>query len=435
MVKRGLLVGLTLAVAASSPPAPVGASEWMPPAKHLQDDRGQLRIAVTEPAYDDIGSILDSMGWTYTELTMADLANASILGQYDVVFINCAYAFTYDGASYADASASTLEQYVRDGGAVYASDWAYEFIDRSFPGYIQYYTLAGATVGEAQVVQADIVNPGLASYLAATTIEINFDMPSWVPIQSVTDDVRIYLAGDYSFNTPSLTAADDDPLTVSFAYGDGRVVYTAFHSEGQDSEDEARLLEYVVYISATEGLSSSLRDLLAGSGYATREEILGAIDMGQTSPRYALANPTETDLFIGLNWQMGTMRLSVFRPDGSLFDQQEGASPLALEIADAGAGEWSYQADALDVPLDNTPYLIQIGIPEAAPPTPTSSPQTQPVPTPSTDTSTVPSNGSDRSPALPSFSLGVGLCLCALLTVGLAAGAVILLKRRRARPA
>jgi hypothetical protein len=376
-----------------------GASDLVP--TRLQDEPGELRIAVTPLGFDDIGSLLDLMGWAYTEIKLEDLADADLLAQFDVVFVNC----SADISSYSDTAAASLEEYVSAGGTLYASDWAYLLIETSFPGYITFYE--GAFVGDSQNIQADIVDPGLVSYMSSNTIEIEFYLPSWVPIQSVTDQVRVYLAGDYTINEdPSLEV--DHPLTVSFAYGEGRVVYTAFHNEGQPSEEEMKLLEYLVYISATEQLSEALQEQLTVLGYTTREELLGVISTGETSTRYALPNPSMNDLAVSLNWGQGTLRLSVFRPDGSLFAQQEGPPPLVVEIPNAEVGEWSYQVEALSVPTDNYPYVIQVGAPGSL---------TEQTPR------------SDQ--VLLYVGIVLGLCLCGLVTVGLIVGAVILVRRRK----
>ncbi len=389
----------------------------------LQDNPNELSIAVTPVGYDDIGSVLTSMGWTFTEIQGDQLSDYEFLAQFDVIFINCPVD-VYDTSS---PVTDSLERFVREGGTLYASDWAFEYIDTTFPGYIHY--LDDPFNGADQSVIADIVDPGLAGFLNSPTVEIEFLLDSWVTIESVSDAVTVYLAGDYRLMDG--TSDNDKPLSVSFAYGEGRVVYTSFHNEGQTTEEENKLLSYLVLLTTTEKISAQLQENLAGSGYEVQEEILGPISAGETSPPHMFANQSITDLAVGLNWQAGTLRLSVFKPDGSLSAQQEGPPPLIIEIAGAEEGEWSYQVEALDVPYDNYPYVVQISVRAivAATPTATSTEIVQATPT-ATSTEIVqvtPSAVADAAQGnnSPVLYVVIGLAL-------LAGVAFIVMRRRKA---
>src|SRR3990172_12813245 len=158
---------------------------------HFQGNTNELRIAVTPPEYDDMGIILTTMGWNYTDISSRDLTFYDILSQYDAIFINCSSEI----ATYANMPAfgseeirANLERFVREGGTLYASDWAFEYIDKSFPGYIHYFEHPFPELGDdSQSVIANIVDPGLASFMDSPTVEILFNAPSWVPIDSVAD--------------------------------------------------------------------------------------------------------------------------------------------------------------------------------------------------------------------------------------------------------
>lgn len=89
-------------------------------------------FAVTDPYYDDIGSILTSMGYNFYEIQNFQLADYGFINQFDAVFINC----SGDSAANAPAAKDSLERYVREGGAIYTSDWAYIYLTTSFPGYL-----------------------------------------------------------------------------------------------------------------------------------------------------------------------------------------------------------------------------------------------------------------------------------------------------------
>ncbi len=402
----------------------------------LQDNTNELKIAVTPPEFDDMGLILDSMDWKFTEIMSSELANYDRLAQFDVIFINC----SKDVGLYSnfpefgrDAILANLERFVREGGTLYASDWAFEYIDKAFPGYIHYYP-EDPLVGRAQSVTADIVDSGLANFFNSPTVEILFNMDSWVPIESVEDSVKVYMSADILLTNG--TIADEKPLVASFAYGEGRVVYTAYHNEGQTTEDGTRLMNYLVFVTTTEELSAALQENMTASGYATQQELLGSINTGDTSTRYTFINPSITDLAVGLNWQEGTLGLSVFKPDGSLYAQQDGSPPLIMVIPNAEAGDWSYQLDAIEVPHENYPYVVQLSVPAIVAATPSATPES-PAGIVQVTPSVIPDNSAeaDHAPGNKGrliFIVGSCiLCLLALLFAGLLIGVVVMVIKRR----
>ena len=339
----------------------------------------ELKIAVTPPQFDDIGSVLTNMGWNYTEINSGDLKDASLLSQFDVIFINCSYEATAYGGNPdlgSEEAAASLEQFVREGGTLYASDFAYIYIHNAFPGYIDFYDDPFGTgsssadeyvSGPVQTLTADILDAGMAGFLNNPTVELVFNAVSWVIIQSVPETVNVYAAGDITQYDGSIL--EDNPLSASFAYGEGRVVFTSYHNEAQASEEEKKALEYLVFVTSTKELSADLQEGMTATGHGSQQELLGAINAGDSSALYPFGIPSNTDLAIGLNWQAGTLKLSVFKPDGSLAAQEEGPAPLIIQIPGAEAGEWSYQVEALGVPYDNYPYVVQISVPAFIAPT------------------------------------------------------------------
>lgn len=413
-------VGFNTSVQAGTPPA-VSEIAGLNPHTIPQSQANELRIAVTPSEYDDVGAILDIMGWMYTEIQYETLTDSDSLTQFDVIFINC----HSDSFTYADSAAISLEQFVRQGGTLYASDWAYEYIEKAFPGYINYYP-ENPLIGDDQIVTADIVDPGLASFLDKPTLEINFELPLWVPVESVEDSVKVYLAADIQLMDGAVS--NDNPLTVSFAYGNGRVVYTAYHNEGQTSEEEIKFLNYLILVTTTEELSVLLQDGLTALGYNMQQEMLGSIRAADTSTPFIFSNPSTADLAVGLNWQDGTLGLSVFKPDGSLYAQLEGSPPLIMEIPNAETGDWSIHVKVIDVPFDNYRFVVQIGVPAIVMATPSATLE-NPAATPAATTEVA------QGSPVASLYLVIGGVLClALLSVVVIIGVVFfLVKRRKAR--
>ena len=220
-----------------------------------------LKIAVTPPYYDDIGKILTNMKYIFTEIEPSDLSNYDLIKDYDIIFINCAGELEQP----AQDAKTALQQFVQNGGNLYTSDWAFTFIQNSFPEYI---TFSGY-IGEAQTVTFTVVEPGLQDYLWGGNVgEITYDLSSWVPIESISSQTKVYLTGSYSVyesmgsaNIKSLrkreiskgqsksssTTETDKPLAVCFSYVNGKVIHTTFHNEAQLDWLIQRMLEYFIF--------------------------------------------------------------------------------------------------------------------------------------------------------------------------------------------
>jgi hypothetical protein len=390
-----------------------GVSGFQPdPTPTPQAQLAGQKIGVTETGYDDTGPLIDSIGWTYTEIQNAQLSDYELIKQFDVIFINCSEL----ADTYAEGASTSLEQFVREGGTLYSSDWAFVYIDKAFPGYIEFFEDPFSGAG-SQAVTADIIDPGLRQYLKSSTLNIQFELDYWVPIENVSDAVRVYVSGDFdTYNGVKIT---DKPLSVSFSYGEGRVLYTAYHNEPQAVEvtpEQKELLNYLVLVSTTEELSAGLHDSLTAQGYTVQEEILHTIGPGETSARYTIANETISNLAIGLNWKEGALRLSVFKPDGSLYVQEDGTPQLIVEVPNAEAGNWSYEVYGQDVPYGNYPYVVQLGTAEVV------------------EVATVEPPAEDTGPldqrAILFLVVGCVLCSIVLIVIALVVVFFVLKKRR-----
>jgi hypothetical protein len=101
--------------------------------------------------------------------------------------------------------------------------------------------------------------PKKVEILENQTVEVVFDLGGWVPIDAVLNTTRTLLSGDVAAQTAggrlppadrslpiphSATILRNRPLAVSFAYGEGTVVYTSFHNEAQAGQSVRHILEY-----------------------------------------------------------------------------------------------------------------------------------------------------------------------------------------------
>src|SRR5262249_54642925 len=109
--------------------------------------------------------------------------------------------------------------------------------------------IAAARVGsgEAQVVNARVVDPGLQELLGET-VELNFDTTGWDPARFAGQGVNVLMRGDFKVLNGGRAEA---PLLVKFPSGQGTVIFTSFHNEAQNSRQEEVLLRYLVFSAVT----------------------------------------------------------------------------------------------------------------------------------------------------------------------------------------
>lgn len=347
--------------------------------------------AVTHPWWDDIGAILTSLGYEFFELfdEYHRLADPDFLNVFQTIFLNCA------GDIYVDAAiAAAVRQYVEGGGSLYASDWAYPYVTEIFPGYIHFFgTDPRQGVGD-QTVTATVTDTALANYLGTDAIEVYYDLDGWVVIDSVSPDANELLRGNieiYDGVSPSPGAGlrldrirsrrtatravapqqsqvlNDRPLAASFRAGQGLVIYTTFHNHAQLTDLQRSLLEYLVLSPITAAITQQLEDVLNQLGYQLEDQVVNRIDPGgEMSFRYEVRSPR--DVLFTLAWGGSTMRLSVYRPDGTLYAQRaQESSPISIEVPGAEAGIWTYRVTAVDVPYPNYPFAAAVGIRNAPP--------------------------------------------------------------------
>lgn len=74
--------------------------------------------------YDAIENIIvDSLGYTATEIFVSDLNSLTTMQQYSAIFLNCGKSGTMDSTKY-----HNIENYVKAGGSIYASDYAVNYL-------------------------------------------------------------------------------------------------------------------------------------------------------------------------------------------------------------------------------------------------------------------------------------------------------------------
>ena len=149
-----------------------------------------------------------------------------------------------------------LRNYVAAGGAVYASDWAYDVVEQAWPEAIDFVGADAipnsAQKGEYGEVDAIISDEYLALWLEAPEdrIAIEYDLPVWPPIVGPEEGstINVHLRGsiDYRGGIHVYNMANS-PLLVSFASGEGKVAYSTFRIAKNADRYVVLTLQYMMY--------------------------------------------------------------------------------------------------------------------------------------------------------------------------------------------
>ncbi len=361
------------------------------------------KLAVTSPGYDDIGEVLQELGFTAEEIEESSLATLSELQKYDAVYINCSGSI--DGV--AQEAAPAIRDYVRGGGIIYASDFAASIVNAAFPNKINFYKGDSATetsldgtsaarIGTAGKVQAKVTDSGLAAVLGKRTIEINYDLGAWVVIDSVPSSTRVHVTGpasimDYSasmeklqnlqnldfsnpqaveelskeFSGEAATTLQDKPYIVTFTEGDGEVLYTTFHNEAQKTEDTEDVLNWFGVRTKGGRLARATQDLVVKGDDVLLQEIVDGMNQDETK-NYAFAASGESDFKVTLNFGGSALSLKITDPDGSQVVDKEVSSPPFTQSVQAKEGDFQIQVKGDDVSEKNMPFVVAVSGPEDA---------------------------------------------------------------------
>lgn len=170
------------------------------------------------------------------------------LAQYHIVLLPCALGGLSCGAPSAPQK-ERLRQYVSAGGKLYVTDYSYEYVNQTWPGFITWKDKNGQDMNASSPWGAACQNgaytkpgtandPGLASWLGAIG-EKNFDLKdSWTIISKVNPMASTDVDGKPVTVTPKvwMTSNGTGPSTVSFDQQCGRVLFSTYHAEGGEAD-------------------------------------------------------------------------------------------------------------------------------------------------------------------------------------------------------
>lgn len=200
---------------------------------------------------------------TETLFTSLNDRNLPELDNFDAVFVNSGsrgwgeYVYNGvdadDGLATSEAARSNLETYMARGGTLILSDWSYDLIEVMWPDRVDFVYesegLDAAQVGSSEEIVARVTDEALLDALGEQQIELAYDFSYWTVIESVADDVDVYLRGDVTYRLDDgggYGTIEDVPLLVGFGAGGGRVYFSTFHWRAQNTAVTDALLFSVV---------------------------------------------------------------------------------------------------------------------------------------------------------------------------------------------
>ncbi|MFC0605739.1 carboxypeptidase-like regulatory domain-containing protein [Winogradskyella pulchriflava] len=177
------------------------------------------------------------------------IESPALLANYDIIFLNCGL-----NESKTDYS-NNLTDYVNNGGLLYATDWAYTYLNDITVGGNQYMSFYDPyKSGSSLSTDAQILNEDLIDWIALNfniqipngTVTIDEFLGGWQVVDTYDQaTVLPWLYGPVEYDGIS----EDKHLAYTFLHGDGGVLYSSFHTENNttDATTVERLMQYMVF--------------------------------------------------------------------------------------------------------------------------------------------------------------------------------------------
>ena len=234
------------------------------------------QLAFIPGAYDRIETIIiDSLGYAATAISVNDLDNLSYMQSFGGIFFDCGKSGSLDSLKY-----TNISNYLVNGGSIYASDWAIEYLtgDGSWrpalgsntlnvsasknqsheAGYSTMATCLSSEVGGfipdsalcasksgaiGLITNALINDPDIVTLLGKDSVDIEYNLGSWEKISHV--DIPFTTMIEKNNPGPGPLAVSCDLNGTAFG---GRIIYTTFHNhpQGNISTDVKLVLQHFI---------------------------------------------------------------------------------------------------------------------------------------------------------------------------------------------
>jgi hypothetical protein len=212
-----------------------------------------VNIAVVQGRYDHVEMLLDGLDipWTgydgvgdstdYLDLLLDPVA----LSAYDVLFLNCGINTVW--MQHEDEVAENLRDFVAGGGSIYASDYAYAFIEQAWPDMVDFHgddTVYGSAFrGATQTVEAELLDDTLQGAVGSDHATVRL-AGGWAVPEAAADEGEVLATADVTLVDG--TTVVDAPLVVRHDTADGAVILTAFHNEAEMDESMLAALQDMI---------------------------------------------------------------------------------------------------------------------------------------------------------------------------------------------
>jgi chitodextrinase len=269
---------------------------------HFEEDGAPTNIAIVPGLWDDIGSVLTSMGIPFDSISAANLSNYNVLSQYDIVFVNCE----------TQPNSTIARQFVQNGGILYVSDLSGFGLTGGFPN------LSFTQIPDPQTINTSIVDTGLATYLGRNNLQVTFNLDHWAIATRIPSDSTVYVQSEYLYiNGNRVTSRQ--PLAFSFRHGEGRVFYTSFHNNAQATGDMMQFLEYLIFNIQHSHNEDNLVNAAEPHGYNYEGALFGRLASGETSNYFSITPTPAHDFKLLMDSSMGNFDLKLVDPLGRAF--------------------------------------------------------------------------------------------------------------------
>ncbi|MCT4630084.1 carboxypeptidase-like regulatory domain-containing protein [Winogradskyella sp.] len=177
------------------------------------------------------------------------IQDPDLLDNYDIIFLNCGL-----NESMAEFS-NNLTNFINNGGLMYATDWAYKYLNDITADGTQYmsfydpYKSGDSLSTDAQILNQDLIDWLSLNYninIPNATVTIDEFLSGWQVVDTYDSaTVLPWLYGPVEYDGIS----EDKHLAYTFLHGDGGVLYSSFHTENNTSDATTveRLMQYMVF--------------------------------------------------------------------------------------------------------------------------------------------------------------------------------------------
>lgn len=213
------------------------------------------RMTVVRGSHDEIEASLQKLGIDASAIEIVEsalvgkaakefLVDAARVNGRHIVFLPCG-DFTQPPPN-VDLSAdptiqANLRAFVDAGGRLYVTDWHYDFVARTFPGFVTFKGQSDTACSGCERLSydaaAEVKDPDLAAWLSGQGLGSFTLMKNYTHVAAVTPTAAPDGSGGTKTVTPrvwmngSESGAAPHPATVSFEHGCGRVMFSTYHTE------------------------------------------------------------------------------------------------------------------------------------------------------------------------------------------------------------